>query len=99
MLDQDAEETLDAAEECAMHHDGAMLLSILTGVLEFESCIHVEVELHGAQLPEAAEHVDEFDVDLGAVEGSLAGDFLVGDFLCFEHTPERSGSHLPVFIR
>ena len=45
VLDEDAEETLDGAEERAVNHDGLMTLAIFTNVLEFEARGKVEVKL------------------------------------------------------
>ncbi len=81
VLDEDAEEAFDRAEERAVDHDGLVLFAVFAGVLELEAGGEVEVELDGGELPEAAEDVDEFDVDFGAVEGGFAGDFPVGDGL------------------
>ena len=77
VLDEHAEEALNRAEERAVHHDGLMALAVFADVLELEARGKVEVELHRGELPEAAEDVDELDVDLGAVEGGFAGDGFV----------------------
>ena len=79
MLDEDAEEAFDGAEEGAVDHDGLVGLAVFAGVFELEALREVEVELDGGELPHAAEDVDEFDVDLGAVEGGFAGDGLEGE--------------------
>ena len=74
VLDEDAEEALDGAEQRAVDHDGLVALAVFADVLELEALGQVEVELNGGELPQAAQHVDELDVDLGTVEGGFAGD-------------------------
>ena len=81
VLDEDAEEAFDRAEERAVHHDGLVHLAVFADVFELEARGEVEVELHGGELPQAAEDVDELDVDLGAVEGGFAGNGAVRDGL------------------
>ena len=58
VLDEDAEEALDRAEEGAVDHDGLVGRAVFADVLEVEAGGEVPVELHGAELPEAAEDVD-----------------------------------------
>ena len=96
VLDEDAEEALDGAEEGAVDHDGLVRLAVFADVFELEAGGEVEVELHGGELPEAAEDVDELDVDLGAVEGGFAGDGLVGNALAVEHARERADGVVPL---
>ena len=79
VLDEHAEEALDRAEQRAVHHDRLMPLAVFADIFELEARGQVEVELHRRELPQAAEHIDELDVDLGAVERGFAGDGLVGD--------------------
>ncbi len=99
MLDEDAEEALDRAEEGAVDHDGLMALAVFADVFELEARGKVEVELHRGELPEAAEDVDELDVDLGAVEGGFAGDGFVGDAFRLEHACRASDWRGPNFRR
>ena len=63
---------------------GWCAFAVVADVFELETRGQVEVKLHRGELPEAAEHVDEFDVDLGAVEGGFAGDFAVADAFAIE---------------
>ena len=98
VLDEDAEESLERAEERAVDHDGLMTLAVFADVFELETRGEIEVELHGGELPEAAEDVDEFDVDFGAVEGGFAGDGFVGDAFRLEHGVERANGQVPIFV-
>ena len=95
VLDEHAEEALNRAEERAVDHDRLMALAVFADVLELEARGKVEVELNRRELPEAAENVDELDVDFGAVEGGFAGDGLVGDALGLEHIVERAAGAVP----
>jgi hypothetical protein len=70
---------------------GRCSLAVFALVFEFEAGGEVEVELHGGELPHAAEDVDQLDVDLGAVEGGFAGDVAVGDAAAVERVFERGG--------
>ena len=98
VLDEDAEESLDGAKEGAVDHDGLVSLAVFADVFEFEAGWEGEIELDCRELPEAAEDVDQLDVDLGAVEGGFAGDGFVGDALLFECAFEGADGQAPVFV-
>jgi len=72
VLDEHAEEALDRAVEGAVHHERLMALTVFADVLELEALGQGEVELHGGELPEASDGVDQVDVDLGAVKCGFA---------------------------
>ena len=77
VLAEDGEHPLDAAEHGAMDHDGpgellALLLGV-GGVLQIEADGELEVELDGGALVDAVHGVHDLDVDLGTVEGTVAG--------------------------
>ena len=76
-----------------------MLFAVFAGVLEFEAGREREVELDRRQLPEATEHVDEFDVDLGTVEGGLAWDFAVRNALAPKGGFEGGDGRFPILAR
>ena len=71
-----------------MNHDGLVLFAIFANVFEFKTGGKGEVELYGGKLPEAAEDVNQLDVDLGAVEGGFTGDGFVGDAFAVEGAPQ-----------
>ena len=79
VLDQHTEEALHRAEQRAMDHDRLVPLAVFAHVLELEARRQVEVELHGRELPQPAQHIHQLDVDLGPVERGFAGDGLVGE--------------------
>src|SRR5579875_3044496 len=85
VLDEHAEEALDRAEEGAVDHYRLMALAVFANVLELEARREIEVELNGGELPETAEHIDQLDVDLGAVEGGFAGEGLKRKAAVGEH--------------
>ena len=99
VLNQNSEETLDRAIQRTMHHQRLMALAVFAHVFKFETLGQIEVELHGGKLPETANGIDEFYVDLGTVEGGFAEDELVGNSLALEHGLERILRHLPLFGR
>jgi len=72
VLDEDAEEALDGAEERAVDHVGLVLLAVRPHVGEVEALGQVEVELDGSELPGAPEGVLDLHVDLRAVERAAA---------------------------
>jgi len=86
VLNQHAKESLDRAEECPMHHHWLMPLAILAHILKLEARGKSEIELHCRQLPQAAQHVHEFDIDLRAIECGLSWDGLVGNAFSFERS-------------
>ena len=78
VLDEDAEEALEGAEQGPVDHVGPVLLAVLADVGHVEALGHVEIELDGRALPEPADGVLDLDVDLGTVEDGLALHPLVG---------------------
>jgi hypothetical protein len=78
LLDQDADEALEAADDGAVQHDGAMPRAVFADVFGVQPLGHVRVHLDGAALPLAAQRVLQGVFDLGAVERALARQ--VGEF-------------------
>jgi hypothetical protein len=58
MLDQDAEETFNGTPQRAMHHQRLMTIAVFADIFHAESPGQIEIELHGGQLPGAADGVD-----------------------------------------
>src|SRR5579863_5957923 len=81
-----------------MDHDRLMPLAVFTHVFKTEAGGQVEVDLHRGELPEAAQDIDEFDVDLGAVERGLAGNGCVLDALAVERALQPGDGDGPVFV-
>jgi hypothetical protein len=73
VLDQDAQEPFERAEDRAVEHDGAVRLPVLAHVGQVEVLGLREVALDRSELPGAAERVLDDEVDLGAVEGPSPG--------------------------
>ena len=73
VLDQDAEEPLERAEDRAVQDDRPVRLAVLADVREVEALGLREVALDRAELPGAADRVLDVEVDLRAVEGAVAG--------------------------
>src|SRR5260370_42321137 len=72
MLDQDAEEALNRPEQCAVHHQGLMLRPVFGDVLQAEARRQIEIELHGRELPRAANGIEELDVTLWSLKCGFA---------------------------
>ena len=72
VLDEDAAEPLHAAERGAVDHHGAVRVIVSADVFQLEPLGQVVVELHGAELPLAADAVAHHEVDLRPVERRLA---------------------------
>ena len=73
MLDQHAEEALEAAQDGAVQHHRRVAGAVLADVFGVEPLRQDEVELQRAALPGAADRVAQQELELGAVEGALAG--------------------------
>ena len=73
LLDQDAEEPLDRPHQRPVDHDRPVGLAVLPHELQPEALGVVEVHLDRRALPGPPQHVLDLDVDLGAVEHTLAG--------------------------
>ena len=73
MLDQHADEALQRAEDRPVQHDRPVLLAVLADIGRVQPLGQHEVELQGAALPVAADRVAQDELELGAVEGALAG--------------------------
>ena len=67
VLYQDAEESLQTAQDCAVQHNGPMLLAVGPDVVHVEALRHLEVQLDGAALPGPADAVLQVKIDLGHV--------------------------------
>jgi hypothetical protein len=74
MLDQNSEEALDGAVQRAMDHQRLVRLAVLANVFQREAARQREIELHGGKLPGAANGVNQFHIDLGAVKCGFVGD-------------------------
>ena len=62
-----------------MHHERALARSVFGDIFQAEALRQVEIELHSRELPEAADGVDQLDIDFRAVECSFARDDPVFD--------------------
>ena len=72
MLDHDAGEALERAEHRAVQHHRRHLVGVLVDIEGAEPARHVEIDLHGAALPVAADGVAQHVFELRAVEGAFA---------------------------
>src|SRR2546422_9185873 len=95
MLDQEADDPLQRAENGAVDHHGAVRLVVRAGVLEPEPLGLLVVELDRGSLPFPPDGVVELDVDLRAVERAAALVEAVGDAAPLQRPLERPLRHLP----
>ena len=72
ILDQDADEALERAEDRPVQHDRPMPLAVLADVGRAEPVGQHEVHLERPALPVAADRVGQHEFELRAVEGALA---------------------------
>ena len=89
MLDQDADEALERADDRAVEHDRAMLLAVLADVGRIEPLGQHGVGLDRADLPGAADRVGQVELELGRIEGAFAGQLFPAEFLGVAARPSR----------
>ena len=72
MLDQDADEALERAEDGAVEHQGMMLLAVLADIDRAQALGHLRIELWVPALPSPADGVGQVEFELGPIKGALA---------------------------
>src|SRR6266849_3477277 len=97
VFDEDAEETFDGTEQRAMNHERLVARAIFGDVFEAEAGRKIEIELHGGELPGAADGVDEFDVDLRTVKSAFALNRFVRDIEPLQGIGQALGGAAPIF--
>ena len=95
MLDDDADEALQRPEDGAVDHHRAVLGVVGADVLELEPLRHRVVDLHGAELPRAADRVRDLVLQLRTVERSLAGVDVVVEAVPLQRVLERRLGGVP----
>ena len=78
MLDEHADETLHRTKRRAMDHHWAMRLVVCACVTEIEAHGQVVINLHGAELPRATNHILHDEVNFRAVERRFTRLFGIG---------------------
>src|SRR5262249_44222403 len=96
VLRQDAEKTFDRSEQRAMHHQRAMLLAVFSDIFELESAWQREIELHRGKLPQPADGIHQFHVDLWTVESRFIGNHGGMDAETIAGLAQRALGKLPV---
>src|SRR5271157_2395931 len=99
VLDENADEALQAAEHGAVDHDGRVLGSVLPDVKGAKPLRKVEIELHGAALPVPTDGIAERVFELWSVERALAGADRVGMPDLLQRHFERRLGLIPDLIR
>ena len=95
VLDQDADEALETAEDGTVDHHRHVRGVVGADVGELEPGRHLIVELDGAALPLPAQRVGDVEIDLRAVEGALPGFEHVGLLGGIEGLAERRLGGVP----
>ena len=99
VLDQDAQEPLDAAEHGPVDHHRRMLGAVLADEERAQPLRQVEVELHRAALPFAADGVAQRIFELRPVERALARIDAVRQAGLLQRRLERRLGHVPNLVR
>ena len=95
VLDQDAGEALQRAEQRAVQHDRALALAVFIDVIDAEALGQIHVHLQGAALPVAADGVAQHEFQLGAVERAFAGVEPIGQPHAVEGLDQRAFEQIP----
>ncbi len=98
VLDQHADEAFERADDGPVQHYRGFPARILGHVLGSEAPGHEEIDLHGADLPGAADRVLEVVFDLGTVEGPLPRQFLPWRLTGLETGPQGVLRARPEFV-
>ena len=99
MLDKNTDETLDRTEHHSVNHYRAMLFAVLADVLRVKSLRKLEVELNSSALPRSADRIGEVEVDLRAIERTVALVYDVGQFKFVQSLSQRVGGVFPILFR
>src|SRR4029077_16234394 len=99
VLDQDADEALERAEDCSVQHRGAVRGAILANIARLEPLRQDKVELQGAALPVPAERVAQNELELGAIKGPLPRIERVGQARRLDRIAEPSLGAVPDLVR
>lgn len=98
MLDEDAQEPLQAAEDGAVEHcRGRALAAVGLHIRQAEPGRHGVVNLEGAELPGTPKGVQHLELDLGSVEGTPPG--FGGGHALPEGFRQRGFGLVPDFVR
>ena len=98
VLDEDADEALEGSVERPVDDEHRMLGVVRPHIGKAEPLRHLPVELDRAELPGAAEHVGDVQVDLRPVEGAFAGAEHVLDLVALERRLERALGEVPLLV-
>ncbi len=94
-LGQVGDQPLEAADDAAVDHDRALQALVRGDVGQPKLPGLIEVELDGRQGRLAARRVEDLHIDLGAVEGALAGGRLVAQAPPVEHLSQGQLAPVP----
>lgn len=98
VLDENAGEPLQRAEDGAMQHDRRVAVAVFADVLGIKAAGQVQVHLDGAALPVAADGIAQHELQLGAVERAFAGEQAVVDAHRLQRIGQRGFGLVPEVI-
>ncbi len=98
MLNEDADEALERAEDRAVKHQRMVFLAILADVDRAEPLRHRRVELVRAALPGTADRVGQMELELGPIESALAGQHFIIEPSLLERGLEIGFGTIPLLI-
>ena len=98
MLGQNADEPLDAAENNAVQHNGAVLFAVFAGIGQVKALRHLEVELNGTALPGSAQRIAEVEVDFRSVKRAVALVDFVRLAILFQGMDQGVRRHFPLLV-
>ena len=99
VLEENPGEALERAEQGSMEHHRSVLAAVLADVGRPQPLRQVEVHLEGAALPVTSDRVAQDELELGAVEGPLAGIDGEVEPGGFDRRPERRLGPVPDLVR
>ncbi len=99
LLDQNSDETLQAADDGAVQHDGTVALTIFPHIFRTQALRHGRIHLDGAALPVAADRVAQRVLELRAVERAVAHRDLVVAARGLQALDEGILGFVPAFFR
>ena len=98
VFDQDADKTLQRAEDGAVQHDRCVAGVVLANVFGTETLRHGKVDLDRSALPGAADGVLDMEFDLRAVERAFARQFVPFEAGCSQPFAQCKFRLVPDFV-
>ena len=98
VLDQNTDKSFNGPEYYPVNHNRSVFLSVSTCILQIKTQGKLEIELDGSALPCPSFRVFQMEVNLRAVESTVAFIYNVGKADIIQSAAKRVCRHLPVLI-